>query len=209
MRLLESLKWRYATKKFDPSQKVAKHDLDKLKEAVQLSVSSYGLQLYKVLVISKRSLKEKLKAASWDQSQITEASHLFVFCNYTERNDSHVDEYIQATSIQQGAPLDKLSMYGDFIKKSLSRMNDADWQDWSEKQTYFAMSNLLIACAELRIDACPMEGFESDEYNKILGLDKRGLNACIIAPVGYRSADDHTQFREKVRKPIAELFEIV
>ncbi|WP_067030750.1 NAD(P)H-dependent oxidoreductase [Allomuricauda sp. CP2A] len=207
MRLLESLKWRYATKKFDPSQRVNEDDLKKLKEAVQLSVSSYGLQLYKVLIISKRSLKEKLKAASWDQAQITDASHLFVFCNYTERNDSHVDEYIKAISTLQGTPLEKLSVYGDFIKKSLSGMNDTDWHDWSEKQTYLAMSNLLTACAELKIDACPMEGFEPEKYNQILGLDKRGLNACIIAPVGYRSADDHTQFRKKVRKPMTELFE--
>jgi nitroreductase len=207
MRLLESLKWRYATKKFDSSRKVNENDLEKLKEAVQLSVSSYGLQLYKVLVISDKETREKLLPFSWGQSQVTEASHLFVFCNYTEHREEDVDAYIASTAKIQGTTLEKLTSYRNFIKESLSRMNWSEWQAWSEKQTYLALSNLLTACAELKIDACPMEGFESDEYNRILGLDKRGLNASIIAPVGYRSADDHTQFRKKVRKPMEALFE--
>ena len=98
MELLENLKWRYATKKFDPSKSINEGDLEKLKQAVQLSVSSYGLQLYKVLIIKNDELKLQLKEAAWNQSQLTDASHIFVFCNYTERKNEHIDEYIQATS---------------------------------------------------------------------------------------------------------------
>lgn len=209
MRLLENLKWRYATKKFDPSRNINDKDLERLKEAIQLSVSSYGLQLYKVLVIENQNLRRQLKQASWNQSQITDASHLFVFCNYTERNNDHIDDYIQATATIQGAPLGKLSAYSDFIKESLSQKTDSEWISWSEKQTYLALSNLLMACAELKIDACPMEGFEADKYNEILGLNKKGLNATVIAPVGFRSEEDHTQFRKKVRKSKDILFELV
>lgn len=209
MRLLENLKWRYATKKFDPSKNISDEDLERLKEAIQLSVSSYGLQLYKVMVIKDQKLRKQLKEASWNQAQITDASHLFVFCNYTERNNDHIDDYIQATATIQGAPLDKLSTYGDFIKESLSQKTDSEWISWSEKQTYLALSNLLMACAELKIDACPMEGFEADKYNEILGLNKKGLNAAVIAPVGFRSEEDHTQYRKKVRKPKEILFELV
>ena len=207
MKLLENLKWRYATKKFDSSKNISDADLERLKEAIQLSVSSYGLQLYKVLVIKDQKLRKQLKEASWNQAQITDASHLFIFCNYTERSEKHIDEYIQATAKIQGSPLDKLSAYGDFIKGSLSQKTYSEWISWSEKQTYLALSNLLMACAELKIDACPMEGFESDKYNEILGLKEKGLNAAVIAPVGFRSEEDHTQFRKKVRKPKELLFQ--
>jgi nitroreductase len=207
MELLENLKWRYATKKFDASKTIQKEDLEHLKEAVRLSVSSYGLQLYKVFIVSNKELKEKLKLAAWGQDQLTDASHIFVFCNYTERKNEHIDEYIQATSKTQGTPLEKLEGYGNLIKESLSAKPDAAWQSWSEKQTYLALSNLLTACAELKIDSCPMEGFEQEKFNSILGLEERGLNAAVIAPIGYRSEEDHTQFRTKVRKPKEVLFE--
>ena len=207
MNLLENLKWRYATKKFDASKSINKDDLEKLKEAVQLSASSYGLQLYKVFIITNKELKRKLKAAAWNQDQLTDASHVFVFCNYTERKNEHIDEYIEATSKIQNTPLEKLAGYSDLIKQSLSDKSDGAWQSWSEKQTYLALSNLLVACAELKIDSCPMEGFDPEQFNTILGLDQNGLNATVIAPVGYRSAEDHTQFRKKVRKPKETLFE--
>jgi nitroreductase len=209
MRLIENLKWRYATKKFDPSKNISDKDLERLKEAIQLSVSSYGLQLYKVIVIKNKRLRKQLKEASWGQSQITDASHLFVFCNYTERSENHIDDYIQANSKIQGTPVDELSGYGEFIKGSLAQKTDLEWISWSEKQTYLALSNLLIACAELKIDACPMEGFESEKYNEILGLNEKGLNATVIAPVGFRSEEDHTQHRKKVRKPKELLFKLV
>ncbi|NQX81276.1 MAG: nitroreductase family protein [Flavobacteriaceae bacterium] len=89
----------------------------------------------------------------------------------------------------------------------LESRNKEELQNWTSKQTYLALNNLIIACAELRIDACPMEGFIPEKYNEILGLDKQNLNASVIATVGYRSEKDHTQFRTKVRKPINELFE--
>jgi nitroreductase len=88
-------------------------------------------------------------------------------------------------------------------------MTDLEWHNWAEKQTYLALANLLNAAAELGIDACPMEGFEPEKYNEILGLDKLGLNATLIAPIGYRSSEDHTQFRKKVRKPKELLFEMI
>ncbi|MBO0330303.1 NAD(P)H-dependent oxidoreductase [[Muricauda] lutisoli] len=207
MELLENLKWRYATKKFDSSKSINKDDLEKLKQAVQLSVSSYGLQLYKVLIIQNKELKKELREAAWNQSQLTDASHIFVFCNYTERDNRDIDAFIEATSKIQNTPLEKLEGYGDFIKTSLSSKPIKEWQNWSEKQTYLALSNLLTACAELKIDSCPMEGFEQEKFNSILGLDQKGLNAAVIAPVGYRSEEDHTQFRKKVRKPKEILFE--
>jgi len=207
MNLIDNLKWRYATKVFDPNKKVSDTDLEKLKESVRLSVSSYGLQLYRVLIIENKEIRRALRKASWDQPQITDASLVFVICNFTRDYQKHVDDYIRLVSETQHVPLEKISPYGETIKSQLQNKSIDEKQTWAEKQTYLALANLLAACAELKIDACPMEGFDSSEYNRILGLTEQGLNAVVIAPVGYRSETDQTQFRTKVRKSMEALFQ--
>ena len=209
MNYIENLKWRYATKKFDSSKKISTDKLEKLKEAIQLSVSSYGLQLYKVIIVENATLREKLKPASWGQDQIKEASHLIVFCNYPDVNDKHVDDFLNMTAKSQGIEVKNLSGYGDFMKSKIKEMTTSDSFHWTSRQTYLALGNLLSACAELKIDSCPMEGFEPEKYNEILGVSKQGLNAAVIATIGYRSNEDHTQNRPKVRKPINDLFEVL
>ena len=209
MNLIESLNWRYATKKFDPNKKIKPEDLEKIKEAVRLSASSYGLQLYKVLVIDDPEIREKLKPASWGQTQITDASHLFFFFYYTNVNDQHIDDYLDLKADTQGLERDSLVDYGNMMKGAVSGMPEAVQSQWTARQTYIALGNLLAACSMLRIDACPMEGFEPAKYNEILGLDKKGLNAAVIATVGYRSDEDKTQGLKKVRKPAESLFESI
>lgn len=207
MELIKNLQWRCATKKFDKERKVSQTDIEKLKHAVQLSVSSYGLQLYKVLVIDNQELREKLKPASWNQNQITDASHLFVFCNYSAVRSADIDNFIRLTSEIRNIELEKLEGYGEFIKMKLGEKSEIEQTNWLQRQPYLALSNLLMACAELKIDACPMEGFEPEQYNEILGLNEKGLNACVIATVGYRDKSDRTKELPKVRKPMELLFE--
>ncbi|WP_020533124.1 NAD(P)H-dependent oxidoreductase [Flexithrix dorotheae] len=209
MELIKNLEWRYATKKFDPNKKVNSEDLEKLKKAIQLSVSSYGLQLYKVLIIENPALRAELKKASWNQEQITDASHLFVFCNYTKVQPEDIDAYLQLTSETREVGLNQLDGYGNFMKSKLGEKSDLELTQWLEKQPYLAMSNLLMACAALKIDACPMEGFEPEKYNAILDLESKGLNACVIATIGFRHENDSTQNFPKVRKPEEMLFETV
>ena len=209
MNLIDNLNWRYATKAFDPAKKVSSKELEVLKEAVRLSPSAYGLQLYKVLIVENKEIRIALREASWNQPQITDASHLFVFCNFTEDFNDHVDDYVQLIVEAQGVDEKQISPYGEFIKSQLNNNGTKQNQVWAEKQTYLALSNLLAACAELKIDACPMEGFLNDAYNKILSLNKQGLNASVIATVGYRSDNDEAQFRKKVRKDKEQLFELV
>lgn len=209
MNLIDNLNWRYATKAFDPVKKVSSEELEVLKEAVRLSPSAYGLQLYKVLIVENKEIRTALREASWNQPQITDASHLFVFCNFTQDFNDHVDDYVQLIVEAQGADKEQVSPYGEFIKSQLNNNGTKQNQVWAEKQTYLALSNLLAACAELKIDACPMEGFLNDAYNRILGLNKQGLNATVIATVGYRSDNDEAQFRKKVRKDKEQLFELV
>lgn len=209
MKLLEALKWRYATKKFDSTKKISESDLEQIKEAVRLSASSYGLQLFKVLLIEDAELRGKLQAASWNQAQITDASQLFVFCNYTKVKPENIDEYIDLKAKTQGIDVNLLTDYADFMKNTIGGMPEEVQAIWTAKQTYIALGNLLAASAELGIDACPMEGFVAKQYNEILGLDEKGLNAAVIATVGYRSSEDETQGMPKVRKSSEDLFELL
>lgn len=206
MNLIESLKWRYATKKMDASKKVSQENIDYIKEAVQLSASSYGLQPYKVLEIKNSKLREELKPLSWNQSQITDASHLFVFCNYKMVTEKDVDDLILLKSETNDIPIDKISGYGDFIKGKLREKSETEMFHWTAKQTYIALSNAMNTCAELQIDCTPMEGFESDSYNQKLGLIEQGLNACVVLAIGYRDYEDASQNSKKVRKPIDSIF---
>jgi len=209
MELINKLQWRYATKKFDKTRKVSPDNLEKIKKAIQLSVSSYGLQFYKILVIENQELREELKPVSWNQNQITDSSHLFVFCNYSEVKTEDINAFIHLTAKTRKISYDNLQGYGDFISTKLNEKTKAQQTNWLERQPYIALANLLMACAELEIDACPMEGFEAERYNEILGLNEKGLNACVIATIGYRDKTDKTQFLPKVRKPIELLFEDV
>ncbi len=202
----ENAKWRYATKKFDTTKKVSAEDLATLKEAIQLSASSFGLQLYKVIIVENPELRAKLLPASWGQTQIVDASHLIVFANQTKFDDSDVDAYLTSATAIRNLPEGALSGYGDFMKGSLANMPEDVRPNWTAKQTYIALSNLLNAAAELKIDVTPMEGFVPAQYNEILGLDKLNLNASLVAAVGYRHEEDATQHYAKVRKSNEDLF---
>ncbi|UQD56599.1 NAD(P)H-dependent oxidoreductase [Flavobacterium sp. K5-23] len=203
---IKDANWRYATKKFDTTKKIATDDLNTLKEAVRLSASSYGLQLYKVLIIENPVLRAQLLPAAYGQTQITEASHLFVFANQTNVGNTEIDAYLKNASEIRELPIEALAGYGDFMKGTINPMPEDAKNIWTSKQTYLALGNLLNAAAELNIDSTPMEGFNASQFNEILGLEKLNLNAVVIAPVGYRHEEDATQHYKKVRKSNTELF---
>lgn len=209
MKLLDSLEWRYATKKFNPTQKLDDAQVAQLKKAVQLSASSYGLQGYKILDIRDKELREKLKPAAWGQTQVTDASHLFVFCSFKNVKPAHVDEYLDLKSKIQNLDRETLNGAGDFMKKKIGEMAPEENQAWASRQVYIAVGNLLAAAAELEIDACPMEGFEADKFDEILGLSEKNLVATTLVTLGYRSSEDSTQDNAKVRKPIDHLFDTI
>lgn len=207
--ILEHRTWRYATKKFDTTKKVSDEDLETLLEATRLSASSYGLQPYHVIVVSDQKVKEQLKPASWNQSQITDASHIIVFANATEFGEELVDDYLTNVSETRNIPEEGLKGYSDFMKSKLIDLPTETKSNWTARQAYIAFGNLMQAAAELKIDTCPMEGFESDKYNEILGLEDKNLNAAVVLAVGYRSAEDETQHLPKVRKSKEELFTLI
>lgn len=203
---LENQNWRYATKKFDATKKISTEELNILKEAIRLSTSSYGLQLYKVIIVENPALRSQLQLAGYGQNQITEASHLLVFANQTIVGDEDIDAYLKNATDTRNLPEGALSGYGDFMKGGINPMTQEIKNIWTAKQTYLALANLMNAAAELKIDVTPMEGFNAAKFNEILDLDKLNLNAAVIATVGYRHSEDATQHYKKVRKSHEELF---
>ena len=203
---LDHQNWRYATKKFDATKKISTEDLNFLKEAIRLSSSSYGLQPYKIIIVENPELRAQIQPAAWGQSQIVEASHLIVFANRTSINENEIEDYFQNISNTRGIPADALAGYKGFLKGNVAKLSDDAANIWNSKQTYLAMGNLLNAAAELKIDVTPMEGFEPAKVNEILGLEKLGLHASLMATIGYRHEEDDTQHYKKVRKSNEELF---
>jgi nitroreductase len=147
--------------------------------------------------------------ASYGQAQVTDASHLLVFCNFKKVTPENVDSYLQLKADTQGMDVENLKGYGDFMKSTIGSFPAEATENWTSKQTYIALANAMTACAELKIDSCPMEGFDAAKYNELLGLTEKGLNAALVLPIGYRSEEDKSQHGKKVRKPLAELFEVV
>ncbi len=203
---IKDANWRYATKKFDATKKVSNEDLETLLEAIRLSASSYGLQPYKVLIIENPELRAQLQPVSWGQSQIVDASHLLVFANITNFGATEIDNYINNIATTRSLPVEALQGYSDFMKSKIVSLSEQVKNSWTSKQTYLALGNLMNAAAELKIDVTPMEGFEAEKYNEILGLTKLGLNATLVAAVGYRHEEDETQHYIKVRKSNEDLF---
>lgn len=200
----EALHWRYATKKFDTAKKLTQAQLDDVLEAARLSASSYGLQPYKLLVITDPALRAQLRAAAWDQAQVTDASHLIIFAAHTTVDDAYVDAFVANIAKTRGLPAESLAPYREMMVGSMHRMTPDQQKTWSQKQAYIGVGTLLAACAHATIDACPMEGFDPAKVDEILGLPALGLTSTVFCPVGFRAADDATAAYAKVRKPKEE-----
>lgn len=204
--ITQALEWRYATKQYDTSKKISDEQLQILKESVRLSPSSFGLQPYKVIDITNPEIREKLKAASWGQSQITDASHLFVFTVPTDVTEASVDEFMALNMKVRGVEAETLAGYADMIKGSLSSRTQEGRVTWAEKQVYIALGFLLESAAFLEIDATPMEGFDNAQYDAILELAEKGLKSVVVCALGYRSSEDTQATFPKVRKANEDMF---
>ncbi|GGH09713.1 NAD(P)H-dependent oxidoreductase [Mucilaginibacter phyllosphaerae] len=206
MALLDKLKWRYATKKFDTAKNIPADTLQTLLDAIQLAPSSYGLQHYRVLVIKDAETREKLKAAGYGQPQITDASQLIVFAAETNIDADFVKHYIDNVAQTRNVPRETLTGFENMLVGAVSSRTPEQALIWAQKQAYIGLGFLLAAAAEHGVDACPMEGFDAAGFNEILGLKEKGLTATVIATVGYRAQDDDLSHAAKVRRPAGEFF---
>ncbi|KHD89395.1 MAG: nitroreductase [Bdellovibrio sp. ArHS] len=195
----EALDWRYATKRYDPTKKISAKDWDILKDSLQLAPSSYGIQPWKFLVIENPDLREKLKAVSWNQTQVTEASHYVVFLYKEEVDEAYIQKYIDRIAEVRAVPSASLDGYKNMMIENLAKAPDEKIRVWSQRQAYIAMGFLLETAAMLKIDATPMEGFDPTAYDQILGLEGTGWKSVATVALGYRHPEDSFQNLKKVR----------
>jgi len=200
--LVAALSWRYAVKKFDTTQKIPAPTWSALERALVLSASSYGLQPWRFVVVTDPAVRQNLRAASWNQSQITDASHLVVFCRKIEVSPADVQKYIDRIVEVRKAPAAALEDYRKMMVGSVSNpasLPGGDMVTWTRSQTYIALGQFLASAAVLGVDACPMEGFDPKAYDEILGLSKEGFLPVVLATAGYRSSEDGFAAMAKVR----------
>ena len=206
MSSLNSLQWRYATKKFDASKQLSPEQIDILKQCFNLTATSYGLQPLQLVVIKHKELQEQLLPHSFQQQQIVTASHLLVICIEKNIDAEFINRYFKLTKNIRNTPEEILKPFREFLLKDFEAKPQQELEQWAINQAYLALGNLLTVCAEEKIDACPMEGYNGEEFDKILGLKEKGLTTAVIATVGYRSEEDATQNNKKVRKSTEDLF---
>lgn len=198
--LLSALQWRYATKVFDATKKIPADTWKTLEEALVLTPSSCGLQPWKFIVITNDELKGKLRPHAWGQSQVTDCSHFVVFAAELNVGEAFIDKNIRRTAEVRGSTVESLQGYRKMIvdlmvKGPLSKTIN----DWAAHQIYIALGNFMTAAALLKIDTCPMEGFQPAEFDKILDLKAKNLASVVCCPAGYRSESDKYASLPKVR----------
>ena len=202
---IEMLLWRYATKRFDPSKKLSEDKLHILKEAFNLTATSFGLQPLKLVVISNPELKEKLMPLSFNQIQVRDASHILILCVESKIDKNFILDHFKRVEGIRNTPREILEPFEKNLIASFTEKNSSEIKDWMINQLYLTLGALLTVCAVEKIDSCPMEGFEPEKYDQILGLDKRGLESVIVLPVGYRDESDFFVTLKKVRRGVEEL----
>ncbi len=204
--LLDALNWRYATKTFDPTRKIAEATWKTLEQALLLSASSFGLQPYRFLVVNNPAVREQLLPHSWNQRQVVEASHLVVFAGRTAITEAEIDRILDRIIEVRGVSRASLDGYRGMMYGSLlSPGSETRIPQWAAHQAYIALGNLLTSAALLGIDTCAIEGFVPAEYDAIFGLKEQGYASVVVAALGYRHAEDAYATAAKVRLPASEL----
>ncbi|MBP6710965.1 MAG: NAD(P)H-dependent oxidoreductase [Propionivibrio sp.] len=206
MELLEQLHWRYATKKMNPTKTVPQDKVDRILEAVRLAPTSSGLQPFEVFVVTNPEVREKIKAIAWNQSQVTDGSHLLVFAAWDNYTADRINSMFDLTNEERGSTNEGWENYRQMLlSKYPVRSAEENFQH-AARQAYIGLGLALAAAAMEEVDSTPMEGFDNKALDEILNLGDKGLKSVAIMPLGYREADqDWLANLKKVRKP-RELF---
>jgi nitroreductase len=206
--LLTQLNWRYATKKFDPTRKIPEATWKTLEQVLVLSPSSYGLQPWRFIIVRDSQLRLTLKPLTMDQPQLTDCSHFVVFARKNVMTEADVEKLVDRTTDVRGLPRGALRGYHDIMVGDIVKGPRSHWvKEWTARQTYIALGNLLTAAALLGVDACPMEGLDPASYDEVLGLSAKGYSTVCACALGYRAATDPYAAAKKVRYEFSEVSE--
>ena len=204
MALIENLQWRYATKKMN-GQTVPQDKIDYILEAARLAPSSSGLQPYRILVIQDKKLLQQIREISFDQSPITDGSHLLVWAAWDSYSPERIKEVLLKTSRERGLPDESSEAYQKRLWEIYEPLGVEWHRNHSARQAYISFGLAMAAAAEQKVDATPMEGFDPLKLDELLGLDKLGLKSVVILPLGYRDEQsDWLLNLSKVRTPKEE-----
>ena len=198
--IIKHLEWRYAVKKFDTEKMLSKEKIDILKQAFNLTATSYGLQPIKMVVIQNKELQKRLVSFSMNQQQVSQASHILVLCIEKKIDAKYIAKYFEKVKYVRGTSDNILEPFKDSLVTSFSNKDISEIQEWSKNQAYLAMGNLLTICALEKIDSCPMEGFSPEGYDQLLRLEENGLTSVLVLPIGFRAEDDVFSSFKKVRR---------
>ena len=205
MSVLESLNWRYATKRMT-GEMVPQEKVDAILEAARLAPTASGLQPFTIVSVSDRELLEKIKPIANNQPQITEASHLLVFAAWDDVTPEHIDKVFGQVIQERKLPEDALDKYRNFLTTHFGSLSQQERHNAAARQAYIAFGVAIVAAAEQKVDATPMEGFRPAELDQLLGLREKGLRSVTLLALGYRdTANDWLASQKKVRRPIEEL----
>jgi nitroreductase len=205
MNLIELLSWRYATKKMDPSRTVSQDKVDRIIEAVRLAPTSSGLQPFEIISVTNPEIRAQIRAIAWNQAQVTESSHLLVFAAWDNYTAERINRMFDYTNEVRGLRNEGWEAYRQQLLATYpQRPAEVNFQH-AARQAYIGFGTAVIAAAEEKVDATPMEGFDPDKLDAILGLRERGLRSVVLLPIGYRQAEgDWLVDLKKVRRPLAE-----
>ncbi|UMB61388.1 nitroreductase family protein [Lutibacter sp. A80] len=210
MNIINSLEWRYATKKFNPSKKLSNQQINTLKKAFNLTATSFGLQPVKMIVISDKELQEKLVAHSYYQRQVADASHVLILCIENDITTEYINSYFDLEKKIRNVDESVIAGFRKQLIDMYQNKSIEEKQLSAKQQAYIILGNLLTVCAVEKIDACPMEGFIPEKIDELLNLNEQHLKSVLMLPVGFRSDDDLMGGMKKVRKPLNEtIIEII
>lgn len=198
---IKALQWRYAVKKFDAEKILPETKIDVLKQAFNLTATSYGLQPIRLVVVKNKELQESLKEKAMNQAQLSTASHVLVICIEDKVDKDFILNYFERVKQIRETPDEILDPFKNFLVDDFGKKSAEDLTIWAKNQAYLVLGTLLTVCATEEIDACPMEGFLPEEYDELLNLKEKNLKSVLVLPVGYRAKDDIFSSFKKVRRP--------
>lgn len=196
--ILNALKTRYATKVYDTTKKLTDEQLHTILEAGRLSPSAYGVESWQFIVVNNEELRKKLRAASYDQSKVTDASHIVVIASRTDTTPV-VDELIARTAKTQGKSVEDLKEFSDMVHGAVNRLGEENTKTWYKNQSYIPLGVMIETAALLGVDSGPMEGFDAAQVDEVLGLKEKNLSVATMLALGFRGEDDYAKL-PKTRK---------
>lgn len=209
MDLLDTLNWRYAAKAMN-GEKISEDKIEKILEAARLAATSSGLQPFEIFVIKNQEIKEKIKPVAWNQSVITDCSHLLVFAAWDTYTADRINYMFDLTNNVRGFKNEGWENYRQMLLNSYPQKEAEENFNHAAKQAYIAFAHAIIAAAYEGIDATPLEGFDSEAVDTILNLKEKGLRSAVMLPLGYRKTDEDWLVNlEKVRKPMEKLVTVL